>query len=75
MHDQEDEWRVCFACIGEAYLSQVIEKKSVTDECSYCGEREQCLSLEKLATQGHPFSSDIFGAEVSSASHLRTGVI
>jgi len=54
MHHRDDcdelkAKRICCDCIGEAYLSQEIEKTGDEAECSYCGETAQCWTVEDLA--------------------------
>lgn len=45
----EDQKRICAECVGEAFLSQQIEKDGDAGECSYCGETLACISIEELA--------------------------
>lgn len=50
--DDSDELkakRICSACVGEAYLSQEIDRTGDEVECSYCEETAQCWRIEELA--------------------------
>lgn len=50
MNDREDERRVCHNCVGESYLSEVIEKTGVIARCSYCDDEEEpTITIEELA--------------------------
>ncbi|WP_299724828.1 RES domain-containing protein [uncultured Tateyamaria sp.] len=50
-HEIEElqEETICSSCIGEAYLSALVEKHESEQLCSYCGEEAPCLTLEALA--------------------------
>jgi hypothetical protein len=41
--------RICCGCVGEAHLSQEIERTGEEAECSYCEETAQCWRVEDLA--------------------------
>ena len=47
--DELEEKTICTVCIGETYLSNCVEHEGEEDECSYCGEEVQCITLEDLA--------------------------
>lgn len=50
--DDSDELkskRICFACVGEAVLSDEIEQTGEESECSYCAETAPCWIIEALA--------------------------
>jgi len=50
--DDSDELkskRICFACVGEAILSEEIEQTGEAAECSYCAETAPCWIIEALA--------------------------
>lgn len=49
MSENDDQNRICCECVGEAFLSQQIEKEGQAGECSYCGETLVCISIEELA--------------------------
>lgn len=55
MHSSDDidelkAKRICWGCVGEAYLSEEIKQKSDEDApCSYCGETEPSYTIEELA--------------------------
>lgn len=40
---------ICFECIGDSYLSGLVEKDGQNAECFYCKEEQACISLEELA--------------------------
>lgn len=44
-----DQKRICRECVGEAFLSQQIEKDGQAGVCSYCGETLACIPIEELA--------------------------
>ena len=41
--------RICFRCIGEAYLSDEIEQTGQIAPCSYCDQTAESYSIEELA--------------------------
>lgn len=41
--------RICFECVGEAYLSNEIEQNGQIAQCSYCGQTAESYSIEELA--------------------------
>ena len=41
--------KICFLCVGEAFLSDEIRNIGTVGTCSYCGEREKSYDLERLA--------------------------
>lgn len=43
------EKRICYACVGEAYLAQQIKKDGQPGTCSYCGDTLDCITIEALA--------------------------
>ncbi len=45
----DDEKRICYACVGEAYLAQQIGKDGEAGSCSYCGDTLECITIEALA--------------------------
>ena len=47
--EDEDQKRICAECVGEAFLSQQIEKEGQAGECSYCGGTRACIPIEELA--------------------------
>lgn len=48
--DELNARRICWRCIGEAYLSDEIKQKDDGDApCSYCGETEPSYTIEELA--------------------------
>jgi hypothetical protein len=48
--DDEIEHKcVCFACAGEAHLSDRIHAAGKKQTCSYCGETLEAISIEELA--------------------------
>lgn len=47
--DELEEKTICAECVGEAYLSNSVEQEGEDDECSYCGEELECITLEELA--------------------------
>ena len=49
---ENDDRKICHHCVGEAYLSALIETDGEVGTCSYCGEEEEpCIPIEDLA--GH----------------------
>jgi hypothetical protein len=47
--DDSDLKHVCFACVGEEFLSAEIKKDGNAAKCSYCGKKRRCFSIEELA--------------------------
>lgn len=41
--------RICFECVGEAYLSGEIEQNGKPGQCSYCGKISTTYAIEELA--------------------------
>ena len=41
--------RICFECVGEAYLSEEIEQKGKIDPCSYCHQTAESYAIQELA--------------------------
>lgn len=41
--------KICFFCVGEAFISDEISNLGTIGNCSYCGEIEKCYNLEKLS--------------------------
>ncbi|MDY0744772.1 RES family NAD+ phosphorylase [Paucibacter sp. R3-3] len=46
---EEADKLICSQCVGEAFLSNVIEQSGFKMTCSYCSERGPCWSIEGLA--------------------------
>lgn len=47
--DPLNDNRICFECVDEAYLKDLIRQEGTVDECSYCGEDRATISIEELA--------------------------
>ena len=47
--DEEQGLRICFECVGEAYLSNEIERDGEEGECSYCNEVGKSWTIEELS--------------------------
>ncbi|WP_375263421.1 RES family NAD+ phosphorylase [Palleronia sp.] len=45
----DDNHKICFECVGEAYLSSEIERDGRSEVCSYCREQAPAIALEDLA--------------------------
>lgn len=43
------ELNICCDCIGDSYLSSLIETDGERRRCDYCGERAKAVTLEALA--------------------------
>ncbi|MDO9002391.1 MAG: RES family NAD+ phosphorylase [Aquabacterium sp.] len=41
--------RICFQCVGEAYLSDQMERDGAVAQCAYCQETEKTFSVGALA--------------------------
>ncbi len=41
---------VCFSCIGEDYLKDIVRNDGVIDVCSYCGGNRNCIEIDELAS-------------------------
>ncbi|CUJ30121.1 RES domain-containing protein [Cognatishimia activa] len=39
---------ICFECIGESYMSAVVEEEGEVDECSYCEEEQATITMEEF---------------------------
>lgn len=48
-NDEERELRICYECVGEAYLSSEIERNGVEGECSYCDEVAKSWAIYELS--------------------------
>lgn len=47
--DELQDHRVCHECIGEPYLSSLVEADGRRRKCNYCGERVEAVKLDTLA--------------------------
>lgn len=47
--DEVKEKRICYQCVGEAYLSNSIEMEGTSARCSYCGKTAETYALEAIA--------------------------
>jgi hypothetical protein len=47
--DQSELKRVCFACVGEEFLSTEIKKDGSAAKCSYCGKKRRCITIAEMA--------------------------
>jgi hypothetical protein len=49
--DSEDSEtkHLCFACVGEAFLSAEIKRSGQPASCSYCGNKRKCITIEEMA--------------------------
>lgn len=43
------ERRICFKCVGEAYLSRQIEMEGAVARCSYCGDEDPGITLVEMS--------------------------
>lgn len=50
-HEDEHSAWVCYDCIGEDYLSNVVAKSGTSHLCSYCKEEGASLTLEDIANR------------------------
>lgn len=41
--------RICFECVGEAFLKDLIQREGTPDACSYCRENGPTISIAELA--------------------------
>lgn len=49
---EDDDRKICHGCVGEPYLSALIERDGEVGACSYCENHEEpCIPIEELA--GH----------------------
>lgn len=49
---ERDDRKICYACVGEAFLSAQIERVGDVGLCTYCdGDEELCIAVEDLADQ------------------------
>lgn len=49
MEQQEDERRICHACVEEQFLSNQIKATGKIAACSYCDREGYCWAIEQLA--------------------------
>jgi hypothetical protein len=47
--DETEEKCICFACVGESHLSDLIHTAGKAQPCSYCGEIREAIGIEELA--------------------------
>ncbi|MGJ4941439.1 RES domain-containing protein [Bradyrhizobium sp. HKCCYLS1011] len=47
--DPPETKNVCFACVGDEYLSAKIKRLGASKPCSYCGEKRRVIPIEELA--------------------------
>jgi RES domain-containing protein len=47
--DETDSKCVCFACVNENYLSDLIQASGKEQTCSYCNETQETIGIEELA--------------------------
>ena len=52
MKDNDTQY-ICHACIGDEYLSNEVETQGVTNQCGYCGEMRNSLTIGDLADRIH----------------------
>jgi hypothetical protein len=45
------DYRICSACIGEAFLSAEVEQDGTHEPCSYCENSKKTISIGELAEQ------------------------
>lgn len=47
---EDGDRKICHHCVGEAYLSALIERDGEVGACSYCkGDEEPCIPIDELA--------------------------
>lgn len=46
---ENDDRNICHHCVGDAYLSALIERDGEVAACSYCNDEEPCIPIEDLA--------------------------
>jgi hypothetical protein len=49
--DDADDKFICFACVGDSFLSDTIQKSGEQHACSYCHTTQQAIGLEELADE------------------------
>lgn len=49
--DDLEAKRICYACIGEQYLSDEVRAKGERAKCSYCDKARRTFSLDKMAAR------------------------
>lgn len=47
--DEPEDKQVCFDCIGDSYLKELVRSGGVSRQCSYCGNSGLAVSLRDLA--------------------------
>jgi len=47
--NQAEPKHVCFACVGDSYLSNDIKKNGKSKLCSYCGKKRRGITIDDLA--------------------------
>jgi hypothetical protein len=47
--DDDDQKYICYECAEEPYLTKLVKKDGMTEECSYCGQTQACIPIEELA--------------------------
>ncbi|HEY4211567.1 MAG TPA: RES family NAD+ phosphorylase [Steroidobacteraceae bacterium] len=52
--------RLCYECIGEAYLKDEVKTTGELGECSHCGDSRESVSLKELAERIHPVFEEHF---------------
>jgi hypothetical protein len=58
--DNDDDPKfVCFACVGESHLSDIIHESGEEKTCSYCNTEQEAIGIEALcAAPAAPALSD-----------------
>ncbi|WKV98442.1 RES family NAD+ phosphorylase [Pseudomonas sp. H22_DOA] len=41
--------RICYQCVGEAFLSAEVKETGLSENCSYCGKYAECEAIEDFA--------------------------
>lgn len=59
--DDLREFNVCYDCIGESYLSSLIETEGKRRRCNYCRERAKAVTLDE------PFRNALLSARTCNA--------
>ncbi len=52
MNDDDDDDQhkyICFECVEETYLAQLIERDGKANKCAYCGQTQTTISIKELA--------------------------
>jgi len=69
----EDKY-ICYACVGEKYISQLILNTGKANrKCSYCSRRKKNVPLAQLSPKVHKMFMEHYGINEEGENHYESG--